>query len=226
MACVYIDFERNLNDIIEIGAILVKENKVLNEFHRFVFYLLNDYHHYYRSAENSHCIGAHVLKYHGTPLETVKMQFHSFLDEIKEPFIIKGYGDDVNQEALQHLFPFLKNMLHVSYDQVHLQPLEERQLNYNHIAVMKMKTSTNLVQCHQGFHRVEYNPSWKRANKTPNHTQIAKMMYGYHCALFDCYELAFCDETLKAYCCDIHFKDLLAWESDKFNNSSLEFIDC
>lgn len=222
MSIIYIDFERdNSQNIIEIGALHTLNNKVENEFHCLIRREIFSIYNYYRCAENSHCISPNLLHRIGINENDAILSFRQFMEAINGPIIIKGYGVDVNEENLCKLFPFLSAMMCVTYEQVHLLPWHQRQFDSSHISTMNMKTICSIVSCNSSNHSVKYFPTWQRSNgSTTNHSKIAKLPYGFHCALFDCYELAFFDKKLEKYCCDAHFEDNI-----NYNNETFVYID-
>ncbi len=135
----------------------------------------------------------------------VMCNFKNFITSIKGDLTIKGFGDDVCKSGLQYTFPFLKDCSNITYQQVELPPWEERQYKKYHIASYNMKKASQILSCHSQNHRIKFNPAWKRQGKHQTHSRLAKLSYGYHCALIDSFELAFADNTLDYYCCDSHF---------------------
>ena len=222
LSCIYIDFERDDEGaIIEIGAVHVETNLVQREFHCFINQSTNSSFHYYRCAENSHCLPAPILKLNGVRMHDAQHDFNLFMLSILKPVTIKGFGDDVNEANLKMVFPFLNTMKHVTYKQVSLPSWKQRQFEPSHIATSTMKKVSGLLSCKPSYHNVPYFPHWKRKGKQPNHTQLSKLGYGHHCALIDAYELAFYDEALPNYCCDAHFQKILNYETTILNFESL-----
>lgn len=206
MNTVYLDFEYcNNKDIIEIGAICVSSGYILKEFHCFIRRDIKLYP-YNVCAENSHCIHPSVLNMNGINEECAFTDFENFFSSLKGKIIIKGHGDDVTKKSLENKFPFLKNYVS-KYSQVNLPIWSMRQFEKSHIAAFNMKLTTNLISCHRDNHKIPYKPTWLYKGETPNHTKIAKFAYGAHCALIDCYEMAFYERKLDLYCCDMHFVD-------------------
>ena len=217
MSIVYIDLEYDNNhNLIEIGTIHICNNKVQNEFHRIIRQFITDKFSYYRCAENSHCIPIEILAVNTISCKQAIAELKSFFDNIMEPFTLKGHGHDVNEFNLKLLFPFLKDYAtttKISYEQATLPPWKERHFGSYHIAASTMKRGSQLMSCQPKNHKVPYFPYWRRKGKEPNHSQLAKHNYGYHCALIDAYELAFFEETLPCYCCDTHFKEHIQFEN-------------
>lgn len=237
MNTVYIDFEYDNNgDIIEIGAICVAGGYILKEFHCFIrrdIYLYK----YNVCAHNSHCIHPSILNINGIYEEWAFNDFKNFFLSIKGIITIKGHGKDITKSSLENQFSFLKE-LPINYVQVNLPVWSVRQYEKSHIAALGMKLCTRLISCNRDNHKMSYQPTWLIQGKTPNHTKIAKLAYGAHCALIDCYEMAFYDEKLELFCCDEHFANYFICETtpgilpaydDSFNplivHSPLIFID-
>jgi len=214
MSSVYIDLEYDQNgNVIEIGAIHLRNNVIQDECH----HIINQHSYadiaYYRCAENSHCISINTQTDVGISLKSAIADFEFFISEIDNPLTIKTHGEDVNEDNLKLLFPFLNKKDYstkITYEQVTLPPWEQRQLEPAHIAAGNMKRESQIVACQPHNHGVTFRPHWKRQGRTPNHSQIANYSYGYHCALIDVYELAFFEKTLPYYCCDLHFKEHIA----------------
>jgi hypothetical protein len=227
MSIVYIDFERNhQNDIIEIGAIHVKDSEVMEEFHCFVRHYINNNFAYYRCSENSHCITLNKLMNEGISENDSIKHFKCFIDSIDGQVIIKGHGTDVNEAALKSHFTFLHSYSHVTYCQVPLPPWTERKVDPNHIAAHLMKVGSQILSCGSYNHTATYQPTWLLQNKNATHTRLAKLLYGHHCALIDAYELSFFDSTLQPYCCDIHFENIMNFTiTDCIKHSDPIFID-
>lgn len=215
---VYIDFERdNKQNIIEIGGILVHNKLVQKEFHCFINRKCFPIYNYYRCAENSHCIPSKIIEYQGIDEGDAILSFKEFIESIPSGYvIIRGHGDDVNQYNLQIVFPFLKTYDGITYEQVPLPIWKDRQFKDYHIATHLMKSVSEILSCSYRNHTVNFMPSWKRDCKTPTHGNLSKFTYGHHCALIDCYELAFYQETLEKYCCDLHFTDDMNYHTDMY----------
>jgi hypothetical protein len=214
MSSVYIDLEYDHNgNVIEIGAIHIKNNVVQDECHHFINQHVIASIAYYRCAENSHCIPTHTLSDDGISLKKATTDFEFFISGINNPFTIKGHGEDVNENNLKLLFPFLNKKDYstkITYEQVTLPPWEQRQFEPSHIVAGNMKRGSRLMSCQPYNHKATFRPHWKRQGRAPNHSQLASCSYGYHCALIDAYELAFFEKTLPYYCCDLHFKEHIA----------------
>lgn len=210
---VYFDLEYDNNkDIIEIGAIHVCAGQLCNEFHRFVRQEIRPFE-YGRCAQNSHCIHPMVLQINGLSEADALNDLKLFFKAIKGPFVLKGNGEDMTKSNLESLFPFLKEY-EVTYKQVHLPNWCVRLYEPSHISTLCMKQTTNLLSCHRDFHTMKYRPNWILRAETPNHTKISKFVYGAHCALFDCFELAFYENNLPHYCCDMHFKECFVYNPE------------
>ena len=201
---VYLDFEcDNKSDIIEIGALLISNGAILKEFHCFIRRDISLYH-YNICAYNSHCIHPMVLHINGLPEEIAFEDFKNFILSIKGNINIRGHGNDVTKTYLESKFPFLRD-LPINYLQVYLPVWKDRQYEKFHICALNMKNATRLISCHRDNHKMKFNPTWKHNEITPNHTGIARLTCGFHCALIDCYEQAFYEQKLDYYCCDTHF---------------------
>lgn len=215
MNSVYMDLEYDSNcNIIEMAALWVQSGCIKNYFHCFVRNQIKNVFLYYKCAENSHCIHPSTLNHYGIPCELAMHELENFFANIQGSIIIKGHGNDMMQNNLEKLFPFLKRF-EISFAQVNLPQWSVRQKLDSHISTYNMKIATNLIPCHRDNHSIKYNPSWMRQNKPANHTRIAKLAYGAHCALIDCFELSFYENALKNYCCDTHFHDLFLIEPIK-----------
>lgn len=207
MSIVYIDFEADDDaNIIEIGAIHIADRLVKQEFHCFTKRYIQPVYHYYRCAENSHCIPHNVLCKSGIYASEQILKFKNFIDSIDGKVILKGFGEDVMKQNLQRLFPFLQSKTNITYEQVILPPWSERQYEKYHISSRNLKDYSELLSCNAHNHAIEYYPNWLKHQKTHSHTRLAKLSYGHHCALVDSYELAFAEDTLDKYCCDMHFE--------------------
>lgn len=212
---VYLDFEYDNNgDVIEIGAIYVFGYYIHNYFHCFIKREITNLHRFNVCSQNSHCIHHLTLHLDGITFDLAMSEFENFFENIDGPISIKGHGDDILQDNLENKYSFLKR-IDVTYDQVNLLPWKDRQFEKSHIAAFNMKNVTNLIPCHRKNHGLKYNPSWLYQFKTPNHTKIAKLSYGAHCALIDCFEMAFYENSLIHYCCDDHFKDYFITETTR-----------
>lgn len=229
MKTLYIDFELNSRrEIIEFGAVLINNGKIACELHKFVQRLPEDSKfHYYRTAENSHCILPGTLKELGCNVQTMEKEFFELILEetaAESVFYIKGHGEDTKQIYLERVFPFLRDFNNINYEQVELPPWVEREPAFYHISAYKMKQQCRIVSCNKDYHSITYYPHWKRLNKQASHTQMAKESYGFHCALIDAYELAFKDGAIDPYCCDLHFKRLYLNIDEPISYSSCNSI--
>lgn len=210
MATIYIDFERdNRSKTIEVGAICVFNKRLESQFHHFIHQPIINHHHYLVCAQNSHCISPKVVNDYGYEESIAKQRFYQWINsQSHSKLIIKGYGQDTSQEALQQWIPELKTFSHLIYEQVELPNWEERQYGDYHIATQLMKNNCQLCYCKATKHKLPMVPTWKIKKKTPTHSKMARLMYGFHCSLFDSFELAFYEKTLSNYCCDEHFFSL------------------
>jgi len=194
--------------VIEIGAIHIRNNVVQDECHYIINQHITDYITYYQCAENSHCIPMNILSNDGISLKHATTDFKFFIADIDHPFTIKGHGEDVNEDNLKLVFPFLEDYsTKITYKQVTLPSWEQRQFEPSHIAAGYMKRVSRLMACQPNNHEATFRPHWKQQGRPPNHSQLAKLNYGYHCALINAYELAFFEKNLPYYCCDLHFKE-------------------
>lgn len=207
MNTVYFDLEYDNNgNIIEIGALNIFNNNIINQFHCFIRTHVDNIFLYNRCAQNSHCIPSVVLHNQGFLLSDALIELKLFFSEIKGSIQIKGHGEDIKKDNMEKLFPFLKDFK-IIYLQVNLPIWELRQYEKYHIAAHNMKYTSLLIPCHYKNHGLRFYPYWMIKNKKPTHSMIAKFAYGAHCALVDCYELAFYENKLEIYCCDTHFSN-------------------
>jgi len=207
MSIVYIDFECDNNDeIIEVGAVCVKDNHVQSVLHTFVDPFIQDVGNYERTAKYSHCIPHRILKLHGCSKSMVKQKFLEWIhNETIHPVTIKGNGSDVTKFALEKWIPALGFIQGLQYEQVTLHLWADRVYEKYHISAGIMKEVSLNMKCCRGYHSLPKTKQWRGISMESAHTKIAKDMHGFHCALFDAFELAFYEKTLKYYCCDKHF---------------------
>lgn len=207
MSTVYIDFEQSpKDDIIEIGAICVKNRRVITILHSFVKPDIDDPYLYVKNASYSHCIPIHVLKENGRTEEEIKVKFLQWIqEEVIHPVTIKGNGLDVTKEALEKWIPGLSAVDSIQYQQVTLHPWAQRMYAYYHINTYVMKRLSTSMKCNHLKHSIQKSKHREGRCCTSTLTRLSKDMYGFHCALFDAFELAFFEQTIPYYCCDTHF---------------------
>lgn len=204
MAIIYLDLEYdNDRNIIEIGALCVSNGNILREFHRLVRTTVRDLFRYNRCAQHSHCIHTNTLTTYGVALTDALQDFREFIGS--ELITLCGHGDDMKADNLRAVMPFLREMQNVNYAQVHLPGWNTRQRESYFHSALRLRLCSKLYGCSSNYHAMQYLPTWKLLDDSPTHTQIAKLIYNYHCALIDVYLLAFFEGTLPMYCCDEHF---------------------
>ena len=202
-ASLYIDFERYHYQNIEVAAILTYEQKIISTFHQFIRPVIRDMSDYEMQAHYSHCIRSATLEYFGNPENLVKCRFIQWIQSFNfSLIIIKGHGIDVNYEALTKWIPNLALMKNLAFKQVELPPWIVRQNENYHQATYRMKTVAHSQLCHRMHHNL---PMWKDRKYASNESKIARYTYGFHCAAFDCYELAFCDKAIPLFTCEQEF---------------------
>lgn len=210
MSIVYIDFERSACDsIIEVGAVCVKDSLVHSVLHTFVDVCITDRNVYEQSAKFSHCIPLATLKLHGCSKEVVKLRFLEWIqNETVHPVTIKGNGQDVSKFALEKWIPALSHIEGIQYEQIQLDFWANRVYEKYHISAGIMKEVSTNMKCCRGYHSLNKTKQWRGIRVDSAHTRIAKDTHGFHCALFDAFELAFYEKTLNYYCCDRDFNKL------------------
>lgn len=210
MARVYIDFERYHDKIIEIGALCTYENKVITSFHRFVVQDHSQLYEYTSQARHCHCIDATTLDFLGYGEQICQDNFLLWLKSLNfETITIVGHGDDVSKENLQKWLPQLQNLTHLSYVQIKLPNWIERKYEPYHQSTYIMKSVSQLEKCSYSNHSLTLKPSYCFYY---NATKVAKFVYGFHCALFDCYELAFYEKSIPLYDSDNQFHDVFCFD--------------
>ena len=217
MTTIYFDLEYDHKGrIIEIGALNIFGNKIISQFHCFIRCDVENIYLYNRCAQNSHCIHSTVLHNYGLSLKDAMDEIKLFFKDIKGPILLKGHGTDIDKDNLETLFPFLKD-LYVIYHQVALPHWNIRQYEKYHIAALNMKNTSKLTPCHSKYHGMNFFPYWMMKKKQPTQSMIAKLTYGGHCALIDCYELAFFENKLDIFCCDDHFSANFNFDIQPYN---------
>ena len=209
MACVYVDFERYESKLIEVSAILVYEQQLISSFHQFLnASTITNRGDYNLQAQNSHCIEVVVLhRYETSTEDEVKLKFLKWVSSFNyKQIVIAGNGDDTSRKALQLWLPGLHLLSHLDYKQVHLPPWKQRQYGDYHIDTFTMKQFCKLFSCTAQNHRLPYKLA---KNGAHNVSKMARYNYGFHCSLFDCFELAFFEMTLPNYSCDKEFQRIV-----------------
>lgn len=215
MNTVYLDLEYNHNwEIIEIGAVAIENRYIISLFHRFIRRPQTNLIKYIQSAQHCHCIHPSVLNYEGVSLDYAMEDFEIFLNNLHGKIVIKGYGNDILQNNLEEVFPFLKKY-NISFQQVNLLPWKERQFLKSHISALNMKNASKLLPCHQKNHSLKFNPFWQYKNVSSNESKIARLTYGFHCSLVDSLEISFFDNALDLYHNDKQFSKLFLCDSQK-----------
>lgn len=215
MNIIYADLEYDNNHkVIEIAALHTHNASIKKIFHCFVKTEIQHVCQYFNCAENSHCIHPATLQNFGLNFSKATDKFESFIADFDGSITLKGNGLDMSQSNLIKLFPFFSKY-DITYAQVSLPPWIQREKLDSHCAAYKMKLCTQLLPCSHEYHYIKFSPTWIHQNKTANHTRLAKLIYGSHCALIDCFELAFFESALPIYCCDVHFTDLFLTEPVK-----------
>ncbi len=203
-ARIYIDFERFGKKVIEFAAIAVYKRKLLSIFHSFVNHHVSNDKRYNRQAQFSHCIHLDDLQKYGDNKEDrVKYRFVQWLKNFDfERIIIIGHGDDTTKKSLCQYIPQLESIHHLEFRQITLPVWILREHADYHLATAKMKTICRALPCNASMHCVEMNLYHQHRS---NLSRIAKYMYGFHCSMYDCFELAFFENTLPLYRCDDEF---------------------
>ena len=229
---IYIDLEYDhKNRIIEFAGVVIDPDMrfIFQELHHFVKYLDNSPStKYLKTAENSHCISKDTLELYGIGLIELQHEFNKLIDNCirhyKAP-IIKGHGSDITYEYLCKHFKFLSRYNDIMYAQVGLPNWVERQYLESHIAAFNMKTNTMDISCNPNNHSVRFRPRCKDTSIVPTHSQLARTNYGHHCALVDCYEMAFYEKTIPNYCCDTHFLEIYVFRPKPPSPYHLRLLD-
>lgn len=199
MAIIYIDFERANDKIIEVGAICVHEQKLVSYYHEMINqHVCNQY---FIGARQSHCIHPAVLSHYGSPEVEVKQHFFCWLQNFKfDTISIHGHGNDTSNEALIAWIPEIIHMKNLKFAQVFLPPWSERHNGIYHLATYHMKQNCQELSCCAHRHSLTFS-----LRKSNNAKYLKKFMYGFHCALFDCFELAFFECKLPLFEPDFYF---------------------
>lgn len=206
MARVYIDFESFNENVIEMSAVLIFDQKMIDVFHNIIQQTVSNRADYILQAKHSHCMDCEVLEFFGTPEDKVKEQFIQWLKQFNfEVITIAGHGLDTTRLSLEKWIPELTTLSNLKFEQVILPPWIERQYGKYHIDTFKMKELCQTLPCGKLQHGLA--PKLLAKNRY-NHSHVARYIYGFHCSLFDCFELAFFENTLPSYCCDFHFQYL------------------
>lgn len=208
MNTIYLGLQYNNSmRVIEIGALHIKDARIIKEFHCFINQPVRNLFQYDRCAQNSHCIHPNVLKNSGVPMQTMQQRFENFLREIPGSITLICYCHE--EESLQELFPFLLGFNNITYETIELPAWNDREYESWFISARKMKMYSTLGgPCNKLYHAMEYLPTWKLLDKQPSHSQLIRYTNKFRCALNYAYTLAFYQKTIPLYCCDKHFKDL------------------
>ena len=225
MCIIYLDTEYdNDGNIIEIGALCISNGKVLREFHCLIRNKVSNLYYYNRCAQHSHCIHVNTLSNYGIMLDEALRDFQDFISLAGSEVVhLRGHGQDMLADNLTRLFPFLREMHNIIYEQVSLPKWNQRQHESWFIGALRMKSCSKLYACNSNYHAMQYLPNWKLFDKEPTHTQIVKYLFNFHCALIDAYILSFYEETLPTYCCDMHFKHVFVTPNE---NNTVYVHDC
>ena len=220
-ATVYLDFEADHHqDIIEVGAICVWQKSILSKFHYFIYRTYSDFYAYHQTAIHSHCIPPSVLIDEGDDELAVRHQFCDWIESLKfSTILIKGHGLDTTQNAIESWVNLSKftDMSHLEYEQVNLPDWNQRRFALYHTSAYFMKENINIAAlCNKTAHSLSFKKNNRMHYKPPSHHQLAKQQFGSHCALMDCFELAFYEESLPSYCCDKHLLDLFHTDVVKY----------
>ena len=173
----YIDFEGQFPQLIEVAILMVEEDSPTRVFHRIIrppIMPLDDC-----SARFCHCIPTWYVGKKGVPEEYVLYELSWYLGKFPRPLTICGYGDDVKES-------FLKSWLRdvdftgISFAQVNLAPWKERDLLPSHQQATLLRHSVGYEYC--SAHRLLLNA------KT-----LERQKHGPHCAFIDVLELFMVD---------------------------------
>ena len=237
MTCtIYIDFKRDCNqDIIEIAAVCVSQRKIVATFHHFIDRNFFNSYDYKLTASYCHCIPESVLKNEGASENMVRHLFVNWIESLNFEFItIKGHGEDTSRESIEKWVDIqsFSNLSHLEYEQVYLPHWNQRRFALYHMSAFVMKEHHAIDKlCSKSNHSLKYRQSLKRRYNTPTHNQLARQQYGFHCALIDCFEMAFYENALPTYCCDDHFIDLFDSsmnnpdDDDEYAYNDIDMID-
>ena len=135
-----------------------------------------------------HC---HCLPYSavdgGYPPEIVDRMINKFLRRLRSSgkVYLRGHGDNICLKNFNSQFPGV-DWGTEEPQQVHLPPWIQRAGQLHHIQAFKHKETHSC-----GLHTIDHIPK-RLVNSFGdiNQTNLAKNMYGYHCARLDCFELA------------------------------------
>lgn len=221
---IYLDYVLdNYGSIIEIGAVAVENQSIIAIFHELVFQDLTNPYLFYRASEKSHCISPHTLIQHGKDEEIVKNLFIEWIKTISDSLTLSLRACCCNVQSIKSWIPSLESLDFITYDQVDLPSWSERSNKNYHLSAYKLKVYSRLLPCNYTKHTMDFNIHWKETD-SPTHTQIAKDMYGYRCALINAFELAYYEFQLALYCCDVHFHhnahQLIQTPEIEFTNTS------
>jgi hypothetical protein len=219
-ARVYIDFERYGEKVIEVSCILVFRQKVISIFHKMVYDHIPDTESFTMQSKFCHCIDPTILAFYGEYEDDVKSALlHWFKSFTFKKITIAGHGDDVSQKELIKWMPELQHLSNLEYAQVNLPPWNERHGKVYHMVTYHMKQHSNIFPCHHSQHTLSTELPYKKAC---NLSGLQKYMYGFHCSLFDCFELAFYEEKLPLYTSDHDFCNNVMCRNDFcYRHSSL-----
>ena len=92
---------------------------------------------------------------------------------------------------------------------MHIPSWNERYGTDYYNSICKMKLISEIFDCNYNNHTIFYQPSWKRLGKNPTLNKTSKLHYGYNCALFKCFLMAFYEKSLPLYEDDEQFKNIL-----------------
>jgi len=212
MATLFIDFERYEDKNVEVAALLIYDNKVIDIFHRFILQDLDNGVDYINQAKFCHCIPKTVIECYGIEEYVVTAQFLLWISQFSfDSLTIMGNGEDTTREYLENWCHGLDSLPNLSYEQVVLHPWVKRQYEIYHIVTHTMKTCCSLLPCSYNQHFLPH-----KRDHNFNHSKMARLTYGFHCALFDCFELAFFENLIPTYCCDLHFRQVIVEDNSMY----------
>jgi len=214
MARIYLDFESFERDHIEVGAILTFSNQLVDTFHELIWRDIKKPDDFAIHARYSHCIDPVDLDFGGVYENLVKSKFLAWIKKFNFPSItIAGHGPDVCRKSLIEWIPELDAVSHLSYEQVNLPEWIERKTADYHLSAHTMKEVAQYQNCHKQNHRLDLRMDFRVC---ANHSQIARYMHGYHCALFDSFELAFYERSIPLFCCENDFSNVYCLDNTPY----------
>ena len=184
---VYIDMEGE--PVQELAAICVKEKDwcIYSVFHMYAatspIYDVDWY-----SRRYVHGLSLSMLDYHGERTEKdLRHKFDIWLDSLPCEYDYYFYANDPRKEC--HL---LSNFY---IDDVYLPPWKERAFLPSHLSALDAKRQC-LSLCgkkcgawmHASYSHRHRSQQCSSSSSPPSSTQLAKLAYGYHCALYDALE--------------------------------------